>query len=439
MCADLSDGDLNAIRRARGFSSAETNSRTSFANFFLTSVGLEQAIHSLSAEEALSLRLLHETGEVDVSFFERVYSSDYPHGTYTQRYKHVFDAVKKNLVRRGLIVMAEVKMRAEAVQLERWRFALPPEFAAYLPPLPSVKDDRPGKFNDYAIRKKLLELVGGTRMDTKDTLPIHIKHGSLYLNEFLFSVASFTLWQINAWQLALKVFKPNIAASLNPIDVAYKLVREDSWTEPKTLEPALQIFSYGGNIPPAEKLLHKGWEMGMFYRQEINSVAHYRLVPAIDLIGNDLNFTAWASATTKPDTIQIDLRLIPLQALAQLNFLAHLSVENGKLLASPSPAKLGRATPEQRSSALSLWLAQQIPAFGNALEHVNTHWGKTVLHENLLFARVRDLSLRVQLERELKNNIMILSDHFIAFPIESRASVEKVLKKTGFVTKIFKE
>jgi hypothetical protein len=108
------------------------------------------------------------------------------------------------------------------------------------------------------------------------------------------------------------------------------------------------------------------------------------------------------------------------------------------LRAYPSLIKLGRSIPAQRNAPLSRWLAENVPAFGQALETVNAKWGKTLLHENLLFAQVRDLSLRVQLERELKENLVVLSDHYIAFPQESRPSVEKVLKKTGFVVKTVK-
>ena len=123
---DLPDTDLNAIRKARGFSASESASRTSFANFYLTSIGLTDVLEQLSLEETLALRLLYEMGEVDISFFERLYGAGNTHGTYTQRYKPTFDTVKKNLVRRGLVVMAEVKVRGDTVQLQRWRFALPP-------------------------------------------------------------------------------------------------------------------------------------------------------------------------------------------------------------------------------------------------------------------------------------------------------------------------
>jgi hypothetical protein len=170
MAASLSDADLNAIRKAREFSAKETASRNSFTSYFATSIGIPEALQSLTAEENVTLRLIAQTGEVDIPFFERLYGSaahpDKPYysGTYTQRYKPTFDAVKRNLVRKGLLVMAETKMRGETVQMERWRFALPPEFAAFLPPLaPSKSSNRPGETSDRTIRKKFSNWWGVDR------------------------------------------------------------------------------------------------------------------------------------------------------------------------------------------------------------------------------------------------------------------------------------
>jgi hypothetical protein len=396
---------------------------------------------SLTPEEALTLRLLHETGEVGVEFFERLYRAGNQYGTYTQRYKPVFDEVKKNLIRRGLVVMAEVKMRGDTVQLERWRFALPPEFSPYFPPLPSVQNDSSGLENENTLRRKLFELVGGGPAIPNDPFPIHLKHGSLYLKDYPFSLAIFGTWQLDAWQRALNAFKPNIPASLSPTVAALKLLDDQAWTNPKTLEPALSIYSFGGKIPPIEKLLKHGWELGLLSRLEIDHVPHYRLAPAHLPAGLNAPYPAtleWANTTAQPGTVKVDLRLIPLHDLDLLNTLANLEVENGSLYASPSLVKLGRTSPAQRNAPLSRWLAEHIPAFGKALEMVNAKWGQTLLHENLLVARVRDLSLRIQLERELRENLVILNDHYIAFPQASRSSVEKVLKKTGFVIKTVK-
>jgi hypothetical protein len=441
MCAELPDADLNAIRKARGFSANETASRTSFASFYLTAVGVSNNMAALTPEETITLRLLHETGEVDVSFFERLYGAGNTHGTYTQRYKATFDDVKKNLVRRGLIIMAEVKMRAETVQLERWRYAIPPEFVPHLPPLPAVHSEDPGMENETTIRRKLLELVGGSPAIPNDPLPIHIKHGSIYLKDFPFSLATFGLWQTDAWQRALNAFKPDLPASLAPTIAVLKLLDETAWTSPQALEPALAIYSFGGKIPQTEKLLRQGWELGLLSRLDVDHVPHYRLAPAHLPAGLNAPYPPtldWADATSKPGSVKIDLRLIPLHALDILNTLTHLAMENGVLLASPSLIKLGRAIPAQRNAPLSRWLAENIPAFGQAIQTVNAQWGKTILHENLLVARVRDLSLRIQIERELKEKLVVLSDHYIAFPQESRSNIEKILKKMGFVVKTVK-
>lgn len=75
MCAELSDADLNAIRKVRGFSPSETASRTSFASFFVPSIAFAEAMQDLSVEEVIGLHLLHQTGEVDIAFFKRLYGS----------------------------------------------------------------------------------------------------------------------------------------------------------------------------------------------------------------------------------------------------------------------------------------------------------------------------------------------------------------------------
>jgi hypothetical protein len=441
MCAEIAESDLNAIRKVRGFSAKETASRTAFASFYTTSVGVAENMAALTPEEAFTLTLLHETGEVDVTFFARLYGAGNKYGTYTQQFKPTFDEVKKNLVRRGLVVMAQIKMRGDTVQLERWRFALPPEFAPYLPSLPTVSSDQPGQFNDHTVCRKLLTITGGSPAVPNDPLPLHLSHGNLQLKNQPFSLDAFHAWQLNAWDSALNASRPNVPASLSPTEAVLKLLSSKAWTAPKSIQPILQIYCFGGKIPPAADLLKAGWELGLLSRLEIDSVPHYRLAPAPDPTASNAPYPAtlsWADTLSRPGSVKIDLRLVPLHDLDLLNSLTHLDLENGELHGFPSPIKLGRATPTQRNSPLSLWLAEHIPAFGKVLEDVNAKWGKTLLHENLLVARVRDLSLRVQLERELGQNLVLLNEHFIAFPRDLLSSVEKVLKKTGFVIKTVK-
>ncbi|MEO8354844.1 MAG: hypothetical protein ABI621_02925 [Chloroflexota bacterium] len=451
MCADLSDADLNAIRKARGFSPSETASRTSFASYFVSSIGLAEAMQNLSAEEVITLHLLHQTGEVDIAFFERLYrsaaqSGKHYYGTYTQQYKPTFDTVKKNLVRRGLVIMAEVKLSGDAVQLERWRFALPPEFVSYLSPfLPTITSDEPSEISDHTVRKKLLQLIGGSALPN-DRTSIQLKDGTIWLDDQPFSTTRLQEWQKRAWWSSLNTLKPAIPASLSPTEAVISLLASlapHEWVRPESLDPALKIYCYGSKFLPAEKILHRGWELGLFSRLKVDSVHLYRLAPELtptDSISPLSASVSWMESIPKTDSVKIDLRLIPPHHLELLNVLTHLTVDavRNTLQATPSTIKLGRATPQQRNSPLSLWLAEHVPAFGKVLADVNEKWGKTILHENLFIARVRDLNLRVQLERGLGGNLIVLSEHFIAFPSESRSGIEKVLKKTGFVAKIVK-
>ena len=450
MCSELADADLNAIRKARGFSASETASRTSFASFFVSSIGVAEAMQALSIEEGITLYLLHQTGEVDIAFFERLYGSaaqpgrDY-YGTYTQHYKPTFDVVKKNLVRRGLVIMAEIKSRGDTVQMERWRFALPPEFVPYLPPLlPVVTNSEPGETSDHTVRKKLLQLTGGSPAFPNDRTPFEVKDGTIWLDAQPFSAARLREWQTRAWRESLNISNSNVPASLSLTDASIHLLAGlalQEWIRPESLDPALKIYCFGGKILPASKILQEGWELGLFAQLRVDSAVFYRSAPepaptdAVDFFPATV---PGIESNPQTGSVKIDLRLAPIQHLELLNVLTHLSMEKDILQASPSPIKLGRATPQQRNAMLSLWLAKNVPAFGKALAAVNEKWGKTILHENLLIALVRDLNLRVQLERELGQNLILLSDHFIAFPIEFRPSVEKVLKKTGFVIKTIK-
>jgi hypothetical protein len=198
----------------------------------------------------------------------------------------------------------------------------------------------------------------------------------------------------------------------------------------------MAIYCYGVKLPAVERLLNAGWELGLLSRLEIGPKTYYRLASALPM-GPDPSTGPIIRGLTcaSPDLCVIDLGTIPLAALDLLNRLADLRVEGQVVLATPSLVKLGRATPAERASPIAVWLTEHLPAFREALATVDARWGKTILHENLLVARVKDLSLRVQIERELGADLVVLDEQFIAFPRMAMARVEKVLKKSGFVVK----
>lgn len=451
MCqTGLAIADINAIRKARGFGAKETASRDIFESFFLSSIGLEAVMASLLPEEVAALRLLlQQKEEVDVTFFERLYGSakqgkEYYYGTFTQRYRDTLDAVKKSLVRKGILVMAEIKTRDDSTQMERWRFRFPPQFAGFLPPILSSThhSDNPGEVRSDMVRAKLLEAIGGApvvNLTGQEQFAVNVEHGSLKIDESEFRARDLSAWQQTAWRTSLSVKQPTDSAFLSPekaIQTVLATLGPQEWAAPAQLDPALRVFCFGVEIPDAAKICQEGWKWGCLARLVDGQEFYYRLPPLGETVpAPAFDPSIYLEHPPGENPILVDLRLIPLDVLEHLNRLARLEVSKNRLAALPDPIKLGRATPEERHSPLADWLSSQSPAFRQAIEAANLQWGKTILHNDLLIARVRDLSLRVQLEREIGEYLMVLSNEYVAFPSGWRGEVEKTLKKAGFVIK----
>ena len=70
---------------------------------------------------------------------------------------------------------------------------------------------------------------------------------------------------------------------------------------------------------------------------------------------------------------------------------------------------------------------------------MTVRWGKHLLHEDLLLAQVKDLGLKVQLQKSwLGQHIVALSHDFIAFPRGWASELEKFVIKAGYVVKTVK-
>jgi hypothetical protein len=448
MCHEtLADADVKAIRKARGFSQKEAASRASFESFFLSSIGLEAVMDTLSDEEIATLHLLsHQTDEVDVTFFERLYGSQrgdekYYYGTFTQQYRPTFDDVKLNLVRKGVLLMVEAKLRGDSVQMERWRYRFPPEFVPYLPPLirHSHKSQAQGEINHEIIRKKVLEIANGPNVPCSlpaEPYAFSLSGGTLHLGKQPFKADKIKEWQAAAWHAALFLLLPNDNTTLSPeeaVPAILKTLQPDAWVTPNQLEPLLKVFCFGTKLPDAEKICAAGWHWGLLERYREGVSTFYRLpVAAPEQAAPEQYLTP--DPTGK--SALIDLRRIPLGDLELLNRLTRLDVQINNLIAFPDPIKLGRAHAGQRQSALGAWLRHHVSGFEQAFLYIEEKWGKTLVHLNLRVARVRDLSLRVQLERDLKGDLLVLSDQFVAFPAARANDVEKSVKKAGFVVKV---
>ena len=89
-----------------------------------------------------------------------------------------------------------------------------------------------------------------------------------------------------------------------------------------------------------------------------------------------------------------------------------------------------------RSSPLAQWLRNNVLGFRQIFERLDKRWGKHILHDNLMLARVKDLSLKVKIEKSLgPQDVISLADDFIAFPVGLAPKVRRIVSQADFAVK----
>jgi hypothetical protein len=456
MCHNvLSAADIRAIGKNRGFSAKEIATPALLANFYLSPIGVEAALRSLSREEITFLYFLKEHGrEIGIAPFARVYGDasvgkKWYHGTFTQKYGDTLRQVKKSLVRKGVLLMADQGYGGNT-KMERWRFRFPPEFEAYLPPLlpDATLLEAPGDYRKEVARSKLLEITGRRRGGPPCKAPSYAwqcKDGVLLMGSEPYSVQRLEAWQNVCWQMSIpgkrRVWSPQetasdkakIYTSIQAAVLALSQLGPAEWVSPQQLAPVFKVFCNRGVL--GEDVCEAGWDAGRLARQEVDGRMLYRPAPALSAPASDLNPANYLQSPTG-HFLEIDLETVPYQALAELNQLAYLEVIDQRLLAKPNFIIAGRAPASVRNGSLAQWLRSNALGFRQMFEQLDKRWGKQIIHENLMLARVKDLSLKVRIEKSLgAKGVVSLSDDFIAFPVGLTSKVRRIVSQADFAVK----
>jgi len=453
MCNDdLTQADINAIGKSRGLSRTEIANRITFENFYLSPVGVKQAMATLTQAEIALLHLLHTTDEiVNLALFERLYNPDftpsyYDNRTFTQRYQPVFKKVRTQLVRKGLLIMAQAQ-KPNATKMERWRFLFPPEFAPYLPhPMGDIQHlNTQGKVRQDVPRGKLLALIGQSLTPHPDLFnyQLALKDGRLTLGERPFAASDLQKWQKASWLTVMpggtqKGSNESLPANhkfsaLDALTYALGLLDQNEWVAPNQLDTVLEIFCQ--NSFDTTAICRLGWEWGYLAKNSIDGQGLYRLVTPEDIDGTE-RMPAEYLSVIDDQAVLINLQTIPYPALEQLNQIAYLEIREWKLTAVPHLIRMGAVSQDTLNSPLMAWLVRRIPAFAETVKTVKKRWGKQIVHTNLHIARVKDFALRVRIERALKTHELVaLSDEYIAFPPKLLPKVKKIVNQAGHIIK----
>jgi len=460
----LTESDINAICKSRGFSAREASSRTVVENFFFSKIGVAAALASLSHEEITLLHLLKlELKAVDVSFFERLYgeekSSSHYSRTFTQHYTPVFKAVQRALVRKGLLVMAAVPDKgSKQAKLERWRFRFPETFEKFLPPWfrqPLVFKGK-GTVKPDTLRQKvmgILEYHKKLPSDDRTKYHLDLKQGQLLMGNELFSVNKLLAWQQAYWHdLVLggaKKAKPkkkdvyffhDEEAASEPkefpplVNDAFAQLAPNQWVSPEALSTLLRFFYDGMTPPSCKSVCEAGWQLGCLAKHAEKGKDYYQLPP---IPQPDNSEPSSYLQVTSDGAIMVNMKTIPYEHLVHIAAFSDLQVAAYSLKATPNFIRMGNAQEDVWNHSITVWITENAAAYQQVMTKIAARWGQQIVHENLLLARVKDLSLKVQIQKNFtaSASIVLLPNDFIAFPRVFFWDIQKFVNKAGYVVK----
>jgi hypothetical protein len=458
MCeSDINDSDIKAICKSRGFPAKEATSRDVFENFFISTIGIEEALNSLTYKEVVFLHLLNKMKkEVGIEYFKRLYgcaesTNGYYYLTFTKQYKETFKKVKNNLVRKGVLIVIEREIYGKSTKMERLRFSFPPEFGEFLPPLakPS-KFKEAGDFKREVLRDKLLEIGGGREKPShlpnskKKSFILGIKDGDLSIGGEPFRAKYLLDWQQASFRASVKTdtkkrsYQSYQSYDMAPVDVAlYALSQlgEHEWLPADSLDVVLEIFTGEDASHRSEQICKAGWEWGCLVKVVADGKAYYRLPD--DPFEDATPPTPEQYLQIEPDgTVVLNLVKIPYTALEVLASVALLDIHNANLRATANIIKIGDALTTVRKEGVFEWLRENSSGFRIAIEIAEKRWGKQIIHEDLMVAQVKDLSLKVQIEKSYTGSQLVsLPDDYIAFPCDQLPAIQRLVEKSGHVIK----
>ena len=450
MCkSDINDSDIKAICKSRGFPAKEATSRDAFENFFISTIGIEEALNSLTYKEVVFLHLLNKMNkEVGIEYFERLYGcaesvNGYYYMTFTQQYKETFKKVKKNLVRKGVLIVIERETYTKSTKMERWRFRFPPEFGEFLPPVVRAsKFEEAGDLKREVLRDKLLEIVGGEQkpspVSNKRSFTLTINDGDLSIGSERFRASRLLEWQRACWNASVKTDTRTRSGDMTPVEVTlYALSQqgEHEWLPADGLAVMLNIFIGVDADHPCDQICEAGWEWGCLVKVVADGKAYYRLPE--DPLEDATSSSPENYLQIEPDgTVALNLMTIPYAALEVLASVATLDIHNSNLKATASTITIGNALMTVRKKGVFEWLRENSSGFRTAIEIAETRWGKQIIHEDLMVARVKNLSLKVQIEKSYTGSQLVsLPDDYIAFLCDLLPAIQKLVEKSGHVIK----
>jgi hypothetical protein len=451
MFLELGQADLKAIGRSRGVDPQTIASPQLMQHVFLSEQGVAAALASLSEAESLGLHLLNcIQDEVALEFFRKMNPDSAPrnsfYGSYTERFHGLFQQVKTQLIRRGVLLFGTLTANeSRGAVLERRRFRFPEVFASLLPApfKPSkLSMDAAPQYRRELLRQKVTQIpteaAASSAKAGSEEGRWRLAEGELLFGGQPFRVERLDAWRARRFEVAVGYTNKALPKALLPVPLllyALSRLRQDEWLAPGEVLSLWKMVLAGAKAPEPQTVCEAGFQWACLEKAEQEGASYYRLPQQAD-----------AEAASPPEAfldvrdaarVRICLEHTPLSALARLGEISRLEAAGGELWARPNLLRISHAPDQALVDPVVCWLREHHPAFRSTMETLKERRGKVMLHENLLVARVSDLGLKVMLEKKFggPGQLVALDAGFVAFPTGLLPELASWMKKSGHVIK----
>lgn len=416
---EFSEADIKAICKARGFPYSEIKNLRMFQEFYLSDTGLEKVFSNLTEKELIYLHLINcKNAEVDIEFFKSLYYTKDPNTlfwTFHQKYNPVFKKVRDNFIRKGILIFYQKHKYWASCKLESMVFSFPKEFSNYLPIIakPFIKKER-GVYNDKIMRKMLKDF--GSMFTIKDKI--------LCFDNKKLSQGMIENWQKKNWEDEIrKLYDGNSYEEKISDYIIYILsgLKKGEWFNSDQIKNIIKMWT-GKKIN--NDILDIGWKLGILLKSE-NYFCPYH---------DNFNIDKKYLETNEDGTVEINLKNVPFRILEIISSISHIAFKKDNLIAKPNIINLGKVSHEH---PVIEWLIKNSILYKNIADIIKKKCKKQIIHNNLMIARIDDLSLMVEIKKAFNDprKIIVLSDNYIAFPKNCIGEMESLVNKSGNIIK----
>lgn len=440
MCQNiLTKADMKAIASTRGFDKHSLLSGEKFEKYFHSVIGLDAVVKNLSPDEKVFLYCMGNAW-VDVKFFAPLYKNASEenarrHETFTQRYSGTYKIVLDNLIRKGILVVREVRGDSK---LERWRLQVFELLSKLLtsPFTETIDLDSEGMLDDSLLRNKIVGCI--TTKATKKFLDlVHIEAGKLRFGDGKLSLTALQSWQYKKWYSdSTAEMKPHLKDSAFELRFqklvigAFEHLPKNTWVKPSSLKAILKFITYPGEPLSDDKIVEAGYALGCLKKTTQDGTTYYAKSNLFD--SKTIEPSLYLEATH--DGFIIDIQKIPYQILAQLTRFGHFDIIKKNLFIHFEFAALTKMDTEFLHSPLLQWMRQQLPLLENQVHQIQLKHGKILLHKNLLLVKINDLRLKAHIMKAYHGvkDVMFLPNDYLALPKAMKPELERLIKKAGY-------